>query len=63
MHVKQDKPEMAREVLKFFDWAYKNGDAAAQQLDYVPLPASVKALVRSAWTQKISGADGKRVYP
>jgi len=34
------------EVLKFFDWAYKNGDAAASQLAYVPLPAEVKALIR-----------------
>jgi phosphate transport system substrate-binding protein len=40
------------EVLKFFDWAYKNGDAAASQLAYVPLPASVKDLIRkSAFSQ------------
>jgi len=40
------------EVLKFFDWAYKNGDAAASQLAYVPLPADVKALIRkSAFSQ------------
>jgi phosphate transport system substrate-binding protein len=63
MHTKQSNPAEAREVLKFFDWAYKNGDGAAQQLDYVPLPASVKTLVRSAWTKKIAGADGKPVYP
>jgi phosphate transport system substrate-binding protein len=63
MHTKQDKPDQAREVLKFYDWAYKNGDAAAQQLDYVPLPASVKTLVRGAWSKKIAGADGKPVYP
>ncbi len=25
MHKKQDKPERAAEVLKFFDWSYKNG--------------------------------------
>jgi phosphate transport system substrate-binding protein len=63
MHTKQDKPEQAREVLKFYDWAYKNGDGAAQQLDYVPLPASVKTLIRGAWKAKIAGADGKPVYP
>ena len=40
------------EVLAFFDWAYKNGDAAADQLAYVPLPAAVKDLVRkSAWSK------------
>ena len=43
-------------MLKFFDWAYKNGDAAADELAYVPLPAGVKAAVRkSAWTQVTAG--------
>ena len=36
-------------VLKFFDWAFTNGDATAQQLQYVALPASVKAQVRASW--------------
>ena len=41
-----------REVLAFFDWAYKNGDAAAAQLAYVPLPAAVKEQVRKlAWSK------------
>jgi phosphate transport system substrate-binding protein len=48
-------------VMKFFDWAYKNGDPQAAQLDYVPLPANVKALVRKAWLG-IKGPDGKPVY-
>ena len=26
------------EALKFFDWAYKNGDKMAEELDYVPMP-------------------------
>jgi phosphate transport system substrate-binding protein len=63
MHTRQESPEKARDVLKFFDWAYKTGDGAAQQLDYVPLPASVKALIRGAWSKKIAGSDGKPVYP
>src|SRR6185312_2255151 len=29
MHTQQEKPDMAKEVLKFFDWAFKNGDAMA----------------------------------
>ena len=37
MH-KQDKPQNAAEVLKFFDWAFKNGQKMAAELDYVPLP-------------------------
>jgi phosphate transport system substrate-binding protein len=36
-------------VLKFFDWAFTNGDATAKKLDYVALPASVKAQIRAAW--------------
>jgi phosphate transport system substrate-binding protein len=48
-------------VLKFFDWAYKSGDPAAAQLDYVPLPSNVKALVRKAWLG-VKGPDGKPVY-
>jgi phosphate transport system substrate-binding protein len=57
----QAKAEDGKQVLSFFDWAYKNGDAAAEQLDYVPLPASVKALMRKEWAQ-IKGPDGKVVY-
>ncbi len=36
-------------VLKFFNWAFDNGDAAASGLQYVALPATVKADVRTAW--------------
>ncbi|MBE7216930.1 MAG: phosphate ABC transporter substrate-binding protein PstS [Caulobacteraceae bacterium] len=59
----KDQPNAAAgaDVLKFFDWAYKNGDAAANELAYVPLPAGVKASVRrAAWSQVRSG--GKPVY-
>ena len=58
---KPEDPAKAREVLAFFDWAYKNGDAAAVQLDYLPMPAAVKDMVRKSWT-KVVGADGKPVY-
>jgi phosphate transport system substrate-binding protein len=54
-------PAQTANVLKFFDWAYKSGDAAAAQLDYVPLPPAVKALVRKQWTQSVTSA-GKPVY-
>ncbi|MDO8279605.1 MAG: phosphate ABC transporter substrate-binding protein PstS [Burkholderiaceae bacterium] len=51
MHKVQDKPAQAAASLKFFEWAYKNGDATADTLDYVPMPASVKTAVQKAWTQ------------
>jgi len=63
IHEKQDNPAKGREVLKFFDWAYKNGDAAAGALDYVPFPASVKQLVRQKAFARVKGPDGKPVYP
>lgn len=60
MHKNQDKPAQGTAALKFFDWAYAQGDKTAAELDYVPLPDSVKALVRKQWAQ-IKGADGKAV--
>ena len=60
VHTKQTNAQDGKEVLQFFDWAYKNGDAAADNLAYVTLPASVKDLVRKSWS-KIVGPDGKPV--
>jgi phosphate transport system substrate-binding protein len=56
MHKSQDKPAQAAGSLKFFDWAYVNGDAAAANLEYVPLPANVKDLVRKQWATIVDGA-------
>ena len=61
MHKKQDKPESAREVLSFFDWAYQNGGKLAEQLDYVPMPPAVVSAVEASW-KTIAGADGKPVF-
>lgn len=58
LHKNQDKPAQGAATLKFFDWAYAQGDKTAADLDYVPLPDSVKALVRKQWAQ-VKGADGK----
>ena len=60
MHLKQDKPAQAAGSLKFFDWAFVNGDKAAEELAYVPLPPAVKELVRKEWT-KITDAAGKPI--
>ena len=62
VYKKQDNATSGREVLSFFDWAYKNGDAAAGALDYVPLPAQVKALIRRQWVAEVKAGDGKPVY-
>jgi phosphate transport system substrate-binding protein len=46
-----NKAESA-EVLKFFDWSFKNGKKMAADLDYVPLPDSLTDQIRSkVWSQ------------
>ena len=60
MHAKQDKPQQAAAALKFFDWAYTNGDKMADELDYVPMPDAVKALSAQQW-RKITDGSGKPV--
>lgn len=60
MHKTQDKPAQATTTLKFFDWAYKNGDKTAGDLDYVPMPDKVKGAIATAWGE-IKDASGKPV--
>lgn len=44
--------EQSADVLKFFDWAFKNGKNLALELDYVPLPDSLTNQIRQrVWTQ------------
>ncbi len=56
MHARQDKPQQAAAALRFFDWAYKNGDQTALELDYVPMPDSVKSAARRQWARITDGA-------
>jgi phosphate transport system substrate-binding protein len=58
MHKTPEKPANAAAALKFFDWAYANGDAMATELEYVALPQALKALVRKQWAT-VKSADGK----
>ena len=62
VYKKQEKTETAHQVLKFFDWAYHHGDKLAEQLDYVPMPASVVKLVEETWKTGIKDASGKAVW-
>ena len=57
-----EKAENTKEVLKFFDWAFANGDKLASDLDYVPLPANLKKLIRDAWKVQIKDASGKALW-
>ena len=51
----------AKEALKFFDWSYSKGGKMAEDLDYIPMPSSVVALVKKEWADAIKGADGKPI--
>jgi phosphate transport system substrate-binding protein len=62
MHKVQDNPANAKEVLKFFDWSFKNGQKMADELDYVPLPESLVKQIETAWKAQIKDAGGKNVY-
>lgn len=60
MHKVQEKPAQAAEVLKFFEWSYKNGGKMAEDLDYVALPDSLVKLINASWSN-IKDASGKSV--
>ena len=61
MYKSQEKAASAANSLKFFDWAYSNGDKMADELEYVPLPATVKDLVHKSWAANIKDASGKAI--
>lgn len=60
MYKTQAKPEVAKEILKFFDWVYSpDGSKLAASLDYVSLPPSVVKQIEAAWKAQIKDASGK----
>lgn len=61
IHKEQASADKGKATLAFFDWAYDNGDAAANGLHYVPLPAEVKNLIREQWATTIT-AGGQPIY-
>ena len=62
MHVKQDKPENAAEVLKYFDWCFHNGQKLAEELDYVPLPDNLVKQIEDAWKAQIKDGSGRATW-
>ena len=62
MYKTQEKPQVAQEILKFFDWVYSaDGDKLAASLDYVPLPPAVVKQIEAAWKAQIKDASGKPI--
>jgi len=60
---KQPKdPAAAGEALKFFAWAYAKGGMMAEELDFVPMPATVVNAVQAVWAKEIKDANGKPIF-
>jgi phosphate transport system substrate-binding protein len=62
MHKVQENPANAKEVLKFFSWAYANGGKMAEELVYVPMPEKVVKLIESSWKESIKDSAGNAVW-
>jgi phosphate transport system substrate-binding protein len=62
IHKAHDDPKRALEVLKFFQWSFKNGDKMASELDYVAIPDSVVALIESEWKANVKGQGGASIW-
>lgn len=62
MHKVQADAVKAKEVLKFFEWSYKNGGAMATELDYVPMPPAVVKMVEESWKTQLKDASGKAIW-
>ena len=61
IHKRPTDVAAVKDALKFFDWAYANGGKMAEELDYVPLPDSVVAMVKKSWADVV-GTDNKPVF-
>ncbi|MDQ9170902.1 phosphate ABC transporter substrate-binding protein PstS [Oxalobacteraceae bacterium R-40] len=62
MHKNQADAAKGKEVLKFFDWAYKNGGKMASELDYVAMPPAVVKLVQDSWKAQLKDSSGKAIW-
>jgi phosphate transport system substrate-binding protein len=61
MYKQPKDPDQSAAALKFFDWAYANGDKMAAELDYIPMPDSVVDLVHAEW-KEIKDTKGNPVF-
>src|SRR6516165_2695333 len=43
----------AKDAVDFFKWAYEKGGKMAQDLDYIPMPDNVVALVEKMWAKDV----------
>jgi phosphate transport system substrate-binding protein len=53
MHKAPADKAAAAEALKFFAWSFDKGSKIAEELDFVPMPASVVDLIKKTWASDI----------
>jgi phosphate transport system substrate-binding protein len=62
IHKQPQDAAAAAEALKFFAWGYAKGGKMAEDLDYVPLPATVVSAIQKVWVNDIKDAGGKPIF-
>ena len=62
MYRAQANADKGLAVMKFFDWAFTNGDKAATELEYVPMPVVVENQIRAVWKAEVKGPNGQSLW-
>ena len=62
MHKQAADTVVSSETIKFFAWTFAKGAKMAEDLDYIPMPDAVVALIKKTWATELKGADGKPLY-
>jgi phosphate transport system substrate-binding protein len=62
IHKQPPDPAAAAEALKFFAWGFAKGTKMAEDLDFVPMPASVVGSIETMWAKDIKDAAGKPLF-
>jgi len=62
MYKKQANPDIARAVIKFYDWSYHKGKKMANNLHYVPMPNKVISMIEKTWIKNIRTTNGKAIW-
>lgn len=61
-HQQADDAANVHQALAFFDWSFKHGQKMAEALGYVPMPASVVALIETTWVEQIKDKTGAAIW-
>jgi len=62
VYAQPEDPAATLAALKFFDWAYMDGDAMADELHYVAMPDSVVGMVEQTWASEIKDGSGAPLW-